>query len=309
MILFFEPPSDNSSTGTLRVDSADWLHTALPLALPVRRDDGETRRYRMQICGFEISADSVESLGQRASHLLSGLVNISRLPDYVFVARRSGGIYPVYTIGRVVMATTPGGPVFRHVELAKVREYLSDYLHRGGILGSPGRSEKLHVRGVDPRTLTLKRPVFYLKKRVAGEDEFWSPVFLSDDGRQIQTYAANQMQEAAVEGGKEVFVLRELAAKALIADGRLGHSDWLQAERLFPETWEQVRQHLIPEPHGLQTENGVIPLYRAAHLLIALLHRPDEDRYDLYLGQDQEQLLDRIQRNFSRRSMTNAVPA
>ncbi len=99
-------------------------------------------------------------------------------------------VYPVYTVGDEVYATTPGGPVFRHVELAKVREFLSDCLHTMEEIGSVDRAETLHVRGIDKNTLGLIRPSFYLKKRVPSEAEFWAPVFKSEDGRSIYTYAA-----------------------------------------------------------------------------------------------------------------------
>ena len=75
------------------------------------------------------------------------LINLSRLPTYVFIAPRSHKMYPVYTVNDEVFATTPGGPVFKHVELAKVREFLADYLHEIGALGVTDKSEKLHVRG------------------------------------------------------------------------------------------------------------------------------------------------------------------
>ena len=56
-------------------------------------------------------------------------------------------------VGDEVFVTTPGGPVFRDVELAKVRGYLSDYLHTMEELGTADHVETLHVRGVDRNTL------------------------------------------------------------------------------------------------------------------------------------------------------------
>ena len=136
---------------------------------------GNKKIFDIEMCGFRVEAEKLEELEQKAALLAASLVNMSRLPSYVFIARRAGGVYPVYTIEDEVMATTPGGPVFRHVELAKVREYLTDYLHDIGILGERGLSDKLHVRGIDRHTLSLRRPVLYLKKRAINETDFLGP--------------------------------------------------------------------------------------------------------------------------------------
>lgn len=301
-------PTDGGATPFVaEVESADWLHARLPLRIPIYVSDGAPAVYDLELCGFRLEAPAPEALLGPAAQLLDALTNVSRLPDYVFIARRSRGIYPVYTVGSEVLATTPGGPVFRHVELAKVREYLSDYLHLAGILGAPGRSEKLHVRGVDPETLALKRPIFYLKKRTPGEDAFWAPVFLSDDETRIWTYAANHLREVYVDDGKEVLLLREIVAQALITDGRLRHDHDLQADRLFPETWERLSRHLLRETADLDVDGRTLPLYRAAHLMLALEHRPDEERYSLYLGSDRRQLTERVRNNLARRAPADAA--
>ena len=140
-----------------------------PLTTPQRN---VRELYTADLAGFRLQAGNVNNIVQMVQKLLPALVNYARLPDYVFIARRSQRIYPVYTISDEVVATTPGGPAFRHVELAKVRAYLLDYMVETGELGGLGKSDKLHTRGVSRQTLALLRPVFYLKKRIPGQAEF-----------------------------------------------------------------------------------------------------------------------------------------
>ena len=245
---------------------------------------GKWRRiYRADVAGFRLEAGNIQYIEQKVSKLLPTLVNFSRLPDYVFIARRSQRIYPVYTIGDEVVATTPGGPTFRHVELAKVRAYLADYAAATGELGGPGRSDKLHVRGVSRRTLVLLRPVFYLKKRVPGQPEFWAPVFEAEDGRSVYAYVASSKREVPMDHGREVLALRHVCAEALIADNRLLHNHDLRLDRLTPDYWARMRPKLKPEPYGLavgQTANAGsvdMPLYGNGRALVAVETRQEEE--------------------------------
>ncbi|MBK9050104.1 MAG: hypothetical protein IPL78_04020 [Chloroflexi bacterium] len=291
------PFQANIEITTLTVDAGSTFRVPVHKTLV----NGKTF-YDLEMCGFRAETERLEDIAWVAERLLSGLVNRARLPSYVFIARRAGGIYPVYTVDQEVFATTPGGPLFRHVELAKVREYLNDYLHETGVLGDKGPSDKLHVRGVDTTTLGLRRPIFYLKKRVPGETEFWAPVFTTNDGLAIYTYAASARREVPVDKGQEILRLRELVAKALQADKRLTDLYDLRADRLFPENWGQLETQLDPE--GFREANGLtVALYRHAVGWLGLIERPEENRYSLYLGKDADDVCGRVSRDFTRRGI------
>jgi hypothetical protein len=273
--------------------------------IPVYSFTNGKTRYNAELCGFRVEADSPEDLTPLVERLLRGLVNMARLPTYVFIARRSRQMYPVYTVEDEVFATTPGGPVFRHVELAKVRDFLSDYLHAVGELGTPGKSEKLHVRGVNMDTLTLIRPIFYLKKRPyqGGENEFWAPVFMSDDDKSIYTYAASGKREVDISGGYEALLLRTQVAQALIADKRLKENYDLRPDRLLPEYWIKVQATLKPYPARLVSDDKTLDVYQNGRGLIAVEYRDDEDRYSLYIGKNLDDLYSRTAKDFVRRGL------
>lgn len=286
--------------------------------VPIYHDDhphnGHGRRYNVEICGFRLESDVPDDLLVPTSRLLSGLINMARLPTYIFAAGRSMLIYPVYTVADEVFATTPGGPVFRHVELARVRRYLGDYLHTMEELGTLGRAETLHVRGVDPTTLGLIRPVFYLKKRVVGENEFWAPVFRSACGRKVYTYAASALREVPVDTGREVLDLQQVVAEALIDDHRLADQNDLRPDRLFPPTWEALRGHLQLQPYAMRyaADDGVpveLPLYRTARTYVVAEYRPHEDRYNLFLGRDPDDIRARAAQELSRRGVVGSEGA
>jgi hypothetical protein len=263
---------------------------------------GLDKVYNVEMCGFRLETAYLEDLPRGAARLLNGLINMARLPSYVFIARRAGGIYPVYTLNYEVVAVTPGGPVFRHVELAKVREYLTDYLHRVKVLGENGLSDKLHVRGVDMHTLGLRRPIFYLKKRVPGQTDFWAPVFESGNGRFIYTYAVNARRQVPTADGREVLNLRTLVAEALGKDGRLPNPADLRIGRLFPNRWQQLRHQL--EADGDLVANGkMLALFRDGETLIGLESRPKEERYSLFFGRDADDLRRRARLDFDRRGL------
>ncbi len=266
------------------------------------------RRYNVEICGFRLEATRPDDLLAPAATLLSGLINMARLPTYIFAAAQSMLIYPVYTVGDEVFATTPGGPMFRHVELAKVRSYLSDYLHTMKELGTLNGHETLHVRGVDNNTLGLIRPTFYLKKRVIGENEFWAPVFRALDRRTIYTYAASAKREVQVDAGREVLDLQAVVAEALMADNRLSDPYDLRPDRLFADTWEQLKAHLQPQPYSLRypaNGSGIveIQLYRYGKAYLAAEHRDSEGRYNLLLARDPDDLRRRAAQEFVRRRL------
>lgn len=263
---------------------------------------GTKKSFNTQLCGYTLVADDPHALLQKAKQFLPRLISLARFPNYVFIARRAGGLYPVYTIGDEVYATTPGGPIFRHVELAKVREYLTDYLHAAGILGEKGLSDKLHVRGINLHTLGLRRPVFYLKKRGKKNADFWAPVFEAGDKKHIYAYAASERRDVPITAGLEVLHLQKSVAAALIQDNRLSDRFDLRIGRLFPEYWERLEAVLVPQDPI--TINGIeLPVFNNGEFVIALEERTEENRYSLYLGQTTDDLMQRAQADFARRGV------
>ncbi len=280
------------------------VNTGPVLMIPVKvRYRGVSKTYVANICGFEITNSRPETLIDKLERFLPRLIALSRLPTYMFVARRAKSIYPVYTAGDEVFATIRGGPAFRHVELAKVREYLTDYLHSVGILGELGLSDKLHVRGINMHTLELRRPIFYLKKRIPGEVDFWAPVFESADMKRIYAYAASERREAPKTDGMEVLLLQKLVASALIQDNRLKDLYDLRPGRLFPENWEHLKGNLIPQ-EPINVRGIELPTYTNGDIMIALETRPEENRYSLYLGANINDLTQRAMADFARRGIT-----
>jgi hypothetical protein len=263
---------------------------------------GLSKSFYVEICGFSVSSARVEEMPALTTNLLRGLVNWSRLPSYIFIAKRAKQLYPVYTLDNEVMATTPGGPLFRHVELAKVREYLSDYLHDIGILGKNGDSEKLHVRGVNMKNLSLRRPVFYLKKRVAYETDFWAPVFESGDGKRIYTYAANARREVPISAGQEVIFLRELVAQSLLTARRLTNLHDLRADRIMPAYWQRLAETMIND-QTLTIQQHQIPIYHNTYVWAGVETRTDENRIGLHVGKSAIDVAQRMQINFAQRNL------
>lgn len=281
--------------------------------VPIFKENGQVNRYNVEICGFRLEAQAPDDLYKPTAQLLNGLINLARLPTYIFAAGHSMLIYPVYTDDDEVFATTPGGPVFRHVELAKVRSYLSDYLHTMEELGAPGATETLHVRGIDGNTLGLLRPVFYLKKRVQGETDFWAPVFKTPDGRSVYTYAASARRSVPVAGGREVMDLHAVVVDALIADRRLHDPLDLRPDRLFPANWAELRTHLDEQPYKLRyltpdrADLLTLPLYRYGKSYLAAEHRVVEDRHNLYLGEDPVDIRNRVAADLLRRKLIGSA--
>jgi hypothetical protein len=262
---------------------------------------GLEKSFSANLCGFELSSSRPEALVGQINQFLPRLISLARLPSYMFIARRAGRKYPVYTLGSEVYATAPGSPVFRHVELAKVREYLTDYLHAAGILGEKGLDDKLHVRGVNMHTLELKRPICYLKKRVPGETDFWAPVFDSGEGH-IYTYAADERREVPTIAGAEILFLRQMVANALITDKRLTDAYDLRTDRILPEYWERLKPSLIPQP-SITVQGMTLPVFSNNGSLIALEERPDEDRFSLFFGKQETDLQARVEADFARRGI------
>lgn len=262
---------------------------------------GLEKSYGVDVCGFRLVAKHPSDLLGQVEALVKKLISTARLPTYIFVARRSQLVVPVYTVHDEVVAFTATGPVFRHVELAKVREYLTDYLHEIRVLGEDGR-DKLHVRGIGATTLGLRRPVFYLKKRVATEVDFWAPVFQSGDGRRIYAYAASNRQEVERSDENAVFVLREKVANALIADRRLRNTYDLRPDRLMPAFWENLSA-LLDRRDTVRVRGVKIDLYYYRNEWIAMETREDEGRYGLFLDCDAERVLRRVEEDFARRGI------
>ena len=298
----------NVQTSDISIDFKDFnTRFQVPIAKNV---NGKTI-YEANICGFEVEGDSPEVVVSLIERLVPQLVNMARLPTYVFIARRSHKMFPVYTLGDKVFATTPGGPLFEHVELAKVREYLAEYLNTIGQLGVPGKSEKLHVRGVHRKTLDLVRPIFYLKKRPSDQDdtEFWAPVFPSMDGLSIYTYAASGRREVDIDNGYEVFWLRNQVAQALVADKRMAENHDLRPDRLLPEYWEQVKAGMNPLPEKLVFGDTSFDTYQKGRGIVAVEYRTKEDRYSFYIGKDLEDLQNRTAIDLVRRGLISNTSA
>lgn len=267
----------------------------------VHYDRGLEKSYGVDVCGYRLMARNASDLPDQVRKLVKSLISTARLPTYIFVARRSKLLVPVYTVHDEVVAFTAGGPVFRHVELAKVREYLTDYLHEIHVLGDDGR-DKLHVRGIGETTLGLRRPVFYLKKRVPDETDFWAPVFQSGDGRRIYAYAASARQEVTRSDGAEVLHLREKVANALISDRRLHNTYDLRPDRLMPVFWHNLCA-LLTFQTTVAVRGVATALYRYGGDWIALELRADEDRYGLFLDFEAERVLRRVAEDFARRGI------
>jgi len=213
---------------------------------------------------------------------------------------------------RVSLVTTPGGPVFRQVELAKVRSNLADYLHTMEELGTLGTIETLHVRGVNKNTLGLMRPIYYLKKRLPGEVEFWAPVFKSEDSRTIYTYAASAKRETPVDCGHEILALHALVAEALRKDGRLDSPYDLRPDRVFPDETKDLLATLMLQPYQLKFSTAVnedmpaIPIFRNGKSYLAAEHRRAQDRYSIYIGGDPQDLPERLSSDLDRRGKINS---
>ena len=297
----------------LSIDLSDEVippHTHFLAPLFVEQGEDSPRSFHVELCGFRLEADSPQALLAPSAQLLSGLINHARLPTYVFVAGDSLQVFPVYTIGDEVMATTPGGPIFRHVELAKVRSYLSEYLHTMQLLGAVDHLETLHVRGVDSSSLGLIRPRFYLKKRVPGENAFWAPVFPSVDGQRLYAYAASAKHEIHTANALAILALHDRVAGALIADGRLRDPYDLRPDRLFPQDWEALKAHLSPQPYSLQVSGSkrcVLPIFRRGNAYLAVEHRIEENRYQLFLGRNPRDLLARVVADLERRGLIKSA--
>jgi hypothetical protein len=310
MKIFLEPNRASDSNVTpylLRIELPSFKHgLTCPFVVPIHWQHLKDKSiYSLDLCGLRLEAHSPAELAPEVEKYLPYLFRASRLPTYVFIARHSRHIYPVYTVGDEVFVATPGGPLFRHVELAKVREYLTDYLHQIGELWQPGNRDRLHVRGVHSQTLGLIRPKFYLKKRAqnAKDNEFWAPVFPAEDESGIYTYAASARREVHLDGGCEVLQLRSLVAQALIADKRLKEDYELRADRLMPDYWTQLKSLWQEYPAQLVWAGGEMDIYRHDQTLLAVEYRRNEGRYSLFLGNDEEELRARAARDFIRRGL------
>ncbi len=295
----------NVEITTITIDLESKYH------IPVYKSTNGKTGYNVEICGFQVNATTPRDIVPVTERLIRGLVNMARLPTYMFIARRSRQTYPVYTIGDEVFATTPGGPVFRHVELAKVREHLTEYLNAVGEIGTPGKSERLRVRGVNMDSLALVRPIFYLKKRPqsSDENEFWAPVFLADDKGSVYTYAASGKREIDLAGGYEILLLRTQVAQALIADKRLKDSYELRADRLLPDYWERVKGTLKVQPEKLVFDKSSFDTYKNGKGIIAVEYRKNENRYSLYIGENMDDLRWRAAQDLVRRGLVTSPEA
>ena len=285
---------------TLTIDLSNTLH----VPVKARLVDGQTVYYA-EACGYRTPATILADLPHQLDLLLRSLIATHRLPSYAFIARDTRAIYLVYTIGREVVVRVPGGPAFRHVELAKVRQFLTDYLHDSGELGTPGRPDKLHVRGIHRKSLALIRPIFYLKKRVPGETEFWAPVFQSHERGSIYTFAANNKREVFFADGKEVLNLHTIVSEVLITDERLQDPFDLRPDRLFSAQWSQLRRNLTPQIETIVAGDKKLAVYQNGRYYLALEERTEEDRYGLFMGEQIEDIRRYVGERFSQRGLIN----
>ncbi len=155
----------------------------------------------------------------------------------------------------------------------------------------------------------LIRPIFYLKKRAkSGDDnEFWAPVFSSKDGGSIYAYAASARRQVDIDNGHEILRLRSQVAQALIAAGRLNEDYDLRADRLLPQYWEKVKTQLKALAGKLVFNDTKLDIYQEGKYIIAVEHRPDEDRYSFYIGTDVEDLQTRAAQDLLRRGFINKL--
>lgn len=306
------PNSTANQPYTVHFDmSIDVLPPNNQFAIPVYH--GKRKQFQGNIAGFRAESDTIEELGELMRWLLINIINMARTPTYVFVARTSKRVYPVYTLGDEVFVTTPGGPTFRHVELAKAREYLGNYLHEIGEIGDEG-AETLHVRGVHRRTLALIRPIFYLKKRIVDQTDFWAPVFPSLTGQSIYTYAASERREQPVTTGMEVLNLTYIVASGLMANERLSERYHLRPDRLLPAWWQRLESHSKRLPQVIRVDQDVDPnlpdqlsLYEAPYLTFALDPRRHENRPSLYLGESVEEIRAYVAQDYLRKGLIESA--
>ncbi|MGB1249271.1 MAG: hypothetical protein ACPG8W_01450 [Candidatus Promineifilaceae bacterium] len=288
-----------------QVECHEIINRGPQFKIPVRAAYiGMKKTLSVEVAGFRAMTEQLSAVPRLVERLIEGIVRAGRIPHYVFIARDSGAVYPVYTVGDEVLAPTPDGPLFQHLELAKVRTRISDYLHDIGILGKNGREDKLHVRGVHRTSMQLVRPSFYLKKRVSGEDEFWAPVFRSVDSPRIYAYAANARRDTQINDGLEVMALHAFVANVLIADNRLSSVYDLRPDRLFPKLWTQLSAHWERENEMLIVNGLRTPVYKTPQgTSVGLERRPNEERFTLYLGADRDDLNERMLRDYARRGI------
>lgn len=283
----------------------DVTHLWRNYRIPVYYNKTKKRGYSAEIAGFQVGSDTSDRMPALMKHLIENLVNVARLPNYVFIARRAKQVYPVYTIEDEVIVVTPTGPIFRHVELAKVRQYLTEYLHKIRVLGKDGKSDKLHVRGIDPNTLGLRRPVLYLKKRDAADGApFWAPVFENGPKDGIYAYAASSRRDVANESAfSAVWELRQLVAELLVADHRLGDVNDLRADRIMPGYWQGLSTQLAPTGKTLVADALRMPIYEIQSKFVAVERRENENRNGLYVGDSVEDLAGRVAKDILRRGL------
>ena len=260
--------------------------------------------YAAEICGLQMQENSPQSILNTIKKVAPTLENMGRMPTYVFVARHSLRVYPVYTSRNENLGlTVRDGPVVRHIELACVRDRVALYLNKIHVLGKSGDFEKLHVRGVHQKTLGLVRPVFYLKKRplTPQDTKFWTPVFPSDENDELYAYVLDKKYQVNEDSGHEVFRLRAQISQALIDDSRLSQDLDLRIDRLLPDYWSKLQTKLESLPNKFSYRDKTLDMYQMDTFLVAVERRVNEDRYSLYIGHNPEDLRLRAGQDLARR--------
>lgn len=278
--------------------------------------------YRAALGGHYLQATNPSELAGLIRRWLASVIHFGRLPDYVFIARKIGLMYPVYTVGSEVCAVVSNsGPVFRHVELAKVREYLRDYLRS---LPNFQTGDPLHIRGIHQRTLALKRPALYFRKRIFRQTEFWAPVFENTAGDALYAYAVNARREAPKTNGLEILQLHQQVSQALQNDHRLEQACDLRLERLQAAYWFRLKAKLTSLPEEIIVAGQALSAYQSpltpSRFLVveACQETPaaatpteapsDAVRYNLFLGDSLEDAHRRVIQDFIRRKMITTAP-
>lgn len=281
--------------------TSDNTYFQLPIYLKFIRGQNH---YTAELCGLQMQENSPQAILNTIKKVVPTLENLGRMPTYVFIARHSLRVYPVYTSRNENLGlTVPGGPVIKHVELACVRDRVARYLNKVRVLGKTGDFEKLHVRGVHQKTLGLVRPVFYLKKRplTPQDTEFWTPVFPSDENDSLYAYVLDKKYQNNEDSGHEVFRLRTQISQALMADNRLAQDLDLRIDRLLPDYWSKLQTKLEARIDKLAYRDKTLDMYQTGPLLVAVERRTDEDRYSLYIGHNPEDLRQRAGQDLARR--------
>ena len=185
-----------------------------------------------------------------------------------------------FTLSATKCLQRPGGPQFRHVELAWVREYLTDYLNTIGILGNGSQDDRC-TYGVDTTTLEMIRPLFYFEengwrgRRISGHRFSFRPK-LKPIRPPFTLYvasgpAAQHLRCCARHSG----IARHRCRSADRRQKRLNASYDLRIDRIFAETLGSYRRiwDQNGRDHYQQHHTACLPQHRTASTLLPKTRR------------------------------------